>query len=661
MKNNNVIKDFKNLILKFSKENILLIYFIISSLINSTLIRMILLDDSTSFKPVMIDFGVILLIGVMSVFVKQKAKIKYFTIWSVVFTAICIINANYYGYYSSFASISLLATSVFVMDVSDAVVEDVLHLEHFIYLWQLVGLFYLNKKLKLKGYYLKRNTLNKVKVFFVSLIVSMLSIGTALTFVEKAEWNRFRNLWNRETVVSVFGIYTYQFNDFVQSLKPQLNNLFGHDKAYKNVKEYFENNPYKEQINEYTGIFEGKNIIAIHAESIQSVAMNTTFNDVEITPNLNKLASEGLYFSNFYSQVGVGTSSDAEFTYATSLMPSSSGTVFVNYFDTEYVTIQKLLKEQGYYVASMHANNGNFWNREVMHKNMGYNKFYDKDYFEIDETIGLGLSDKSFFKQVIPYLQEIKNSNEKFYTTLIMLSNHTPFSDLELMDEYDTSITYDIGDESIVANPIEGTILEKYFRSVHYADQAIGQLIEDLDNSGLLEDTVLVIYGDHEARIGKSKYNLLYNYNPLTGELYEEEDINYVEYNKYDYELDKKVPFIIWTKDNEYNEEINTPMGMIDVLPTLGNMLNIHNDYQLGNDIFNIKDGDNLVVFTDGSYLTNKIYYSSQKNEIYPLNNQAVEEQYVALNSQKAEKLIEISNDIITYDLLKELKEKEDW
>ena len=118
---------------------------------------------------------------------------------------------------------------------------------------------------------------------------------------------------------------------------------------------------------------------------------------------------------------------------------------------------------------------------------------------------------------------------------------------------------------------------------------------------------------------------------------------------------------LITIDSNKYNEEINTPMGMIDVLPTLGNMLNIHNDYQLGNDIFNIKDGDNLVVFTDGSYLTNKIYYSSQKNEIYPLNNQAVEEQYVALNSQKAEKLIEISNDIITYDLLKELKEKEDW
>ena len=646
---------------KYLKNNILLLYFVISSLINATIIRMTLLENSFSLKPFLIDTGIILLVSSFSYFIKSKSKIKYFTIWSFIFVLICIINAHYYGYYSSFASISLLATSTFVMDVSDAVVKDVLHLKYFIYLWQLIGLFYLNYLLKKKGYYENRISFNKKKMFKKTALTSIAIICSALIFVTGSEWNRFRNLWNRETVVRVFGIYTYQFNDLVQSLRPQLNNLFGHDKAYKEVKEYYEQNKYQQENNEYTAIFEGKNVIAIHAESIQSIALNRTFNNQEVTPNLNKLANEGIYFSNFYSQVGVGTSSDAEFTYATSLIPSLSGTVFVNYFDTEYVTIQKLLKEKGYYVASMHANNGDFWNREVMHKNMGYDQFYDKEFFTINETIGLGLSDKSFFKQVIPYLQDIKESNEKFYTTLIMLSNHTPFDDLQLMDEFETVVMYDVGNEKISANPIEGTMLENYFRSEHYADQAIGQLINDLDENGLLENTVLVIYGDHEARIDKEEYDLLYNYNPLTGELYDEDDKNYIEYNKYDYEIDKKAPFIIWTKDAEYNKEVTTPMGMIDVLPTLGNMLNVHSEYQLGNDIFSIKDGDNIVVFTDASYITSKIYYSSQKNEIYPTNNQAVEEKYVIENSKKADKIIEISNDIISFDLIKELKEKENW
>lgn len=649
----------KEKIEKYIKNYILTIYFILSSLINSTVLRWTILDNSFSLKPFLIDLGLILLVCSFSYFIKPKSRIKYYGIWSFIFVAICIINAHYYGYYSSFASISLLATSTFVTDVSDAVVKDVLHIKYFLYLWQLFGLLYLNYRLKKNKYYEKRAEYNKKKIFKKTLITSLVVICSALIFVKGSEWNRFRNLWNRETVVRTFGIYTYQFNDLIQSLRPRLNNIFGHDKAYKSFVEYYEDKKDEKATNKYTGIFEGKNVIVIHAESIQGIALNREFNGKEVTPNLNKLSKEGIYFSNFYSQVGVGTSSDAEFTFSTSLMPSSSGTVFVNYFNRDYVTIQKLMKEKGYYVTSMHANNGDFWNREVMHKNMGYDMFYDKDYFTIDETIGLGLSDKSFFKQVIPYLQDIKLSNKKFYTTLIMLSNHTPFDDLELTDEFETLVNYDINGRKITANPIEGTMLENYFRSVHYADQAIGQLINDLDENGLLDNTVLIIYGDHEARIDKEEYDLLYNYNPLTGKLYDESDENYVEYNKYDYELDKKVPFIIWTKDKIHQEEVTIPTGMIDALPTLGNMFNIKSKYQLGTDIFNIITGDNTVTFTDGSYLTSKIYYSAQKNEIYPITGEAVEESYVKKNAEKSDKIIEISNDIINFNLIKEYEEKQ--
>lgn len=635
---------------EYIKNNTLFIYFILSNIINSTLLRLMVLDSPHTIKPFLIDLGIVLLIGSFSYLIKPKNQKKYYTIWSFIFMAICIINAHYYGYYKSFVSISLLATSTFVSDVSDAVVKDVLHLKYFIFAWQFIVLIYLCKTSKLQF-----NQQKSKKIFKKILITSLIVLASGSIFIKKSEWNRFYNLWNRESVVRAFGIYTYQFDDLIQSLRPQLNNLFGHDKAYKNTIEYYEENQTKQETNEYTNIFKGKNVIVIHAESIQQVAMDMNFNGNEVTPNLNRLASEGLYFSNFYSQVGVGTSSDAEFTFSTSLMPSTNGTVFVNHFNKEYVTIQKLMKNQGYYVSSMHANNGDFWNRETMHKNMGYDMFYDKEYFTIDETIGLGLSDKSFFKQVIPYLLDIKQSNQNFYTTLIMLSNHTPFDDLELTDQFDTSLEYNINDQKIIANPIEGTMLENYFRSAHYADQAIGQLISDLDSNGLLENTIIVIYGDHEARIDKEEYDLLYNYNPLTKELYDETDANYKEYNKYDHELNKKVPFIIWSKDQTLAKEITTPMGMIDVLPTLGNMLGIYNEYQLGTDIFSITNNDNLVVFTDGSYLTSKIYYSGQKSEIYPINGEAVTEEYIKENSEKAEKIIEISNNIINFDLIKEI------
>ena len=97
-------------------------------------------------------------------------------------------------------------------------------------------------------------------------------------------------------------------------------------------------------------------------------------------------------------------------------------------------------------------------------------------------------------------------------------------------------------------------------------------------------------------------------------------------------------------------------MGMIDVLPTLGNMLGIHSEYQIGKDIFELKDPDNMVVFVDGSFLTSKVYYNSPKSEIYSINNEPITEDYIKIRSKYASELIEISNDIISYDLIKELK-----
>ena len=87
----------------------------------------------------------------------------------------------------------------------------------------------------------------------------------------------------------------------------------------------------------------GKNVIVIHAVSIQNFTIGLEFNGVELTPNLNKLAKEGMFFSNFYAQESVGTSSDSEFTLSTSLLPTSNGTVFINYWDREYLTIQKYI------------------------------------------------------------------------------------------------------------------------------------------------------------------------------------------------------------------------------------------------------------------------------------------------------------------------------
>ena len=634
-------------------------FFIISNLINGLIIRIVTVKNGLFISPLLVDLGFLILVSLLSLLIKKEKRIRYFITLSIIFNIVCIVNSIYYHYYSSFASISLIANITFASDVSDAIVENVLKAVDLIYIWQTITLVIIYKKTNKKEYIKHKE--NKKKLVKTGLITSLSLFAVAALFMPLNAWSRLYNLWNRESVVMNHGIYVYQLDDFIQSLTPKITSVLGHDKALKKVTDYYKENKYTPSNNEYTNIFKGKNIIVIHAESMQKFAMDLTFNNKEVTPNLNKLANEGIFFSNFYSQVGVGTSSDAEFTFNTSLMPSTKGTVFVNYFDRDYISIPKLLKEQGYYTYSMHANTGEFWNRNTMHKSLGYDKFYNKDSYTIDETIGLGLSDKSFFRQSVDIMKQIKEEeNKPFYSLLIMLSNHTPFSDLALMEDYKTTIDVTIDNQTVTRDYLNNTTMGNYLKSVHYADSAIGEFIDNLDKEGLLENTVLVIYGDHDARLDFEDFNLLYNYDPITDTIKTENDEGYIPYTKYNYELDRKVTFIIWTKDQNYNLNVNTPMGMIDVLPTLGNMIGIHSDYQLGKDIMNLKGDDNTVTFIDGSFLTSKVYYNSPKGEIYSINNEPITEEYIKERAKKSSDLIEVSNDIITYDFIKEIKNQKE-
>lgn len=641
------IKKFKELFKNIEKNYPIILYFVVANFINAVLFR-IFTTGSFAIRALFFDFGVVLLLAGFSLLVKKKNF--YFIIVSIILIACCVINSIYYNYYSSFVSVSLLATSVFLKDFGDVVLDFAIRITDWIYLWELIGLFIVIKKYKFD--------VKIYKNWFLEMaIISLISLGVGCALPPYTSFSRLIKLWNRVSVVNNFGVYVYQVDDIVQSLKPTFNNIFGYDGALKEVKEYYGKNGNVQSVNDYTGIFEGKNIIVIHAESLQSFTLGLSFNDEEVTPNLNKLAKEGIYFSNFYAQVGVGTSSDTEFTYATSLLPANTGTVFVNYYNNKFVTVQNMLNNKGYYVFSMHGNNGDFWNRDAMHINMGYDKFYSKSSFVIDEEYGLGLSDKSFFRQVVPMISDIKNNiGEPYYGTLITLTNHTPWSDTEIYSDYDVSMTVSIDGEDVVRDYLEGKTMGNYIKAVNYMDEAIGQFINDMDEAGLLENTVIVIYGDHDARLGKKQFEYMYNYDPISDRVLNERDDNYVEFNDYDYELSKKVPFIIWTKDTQFELDVDTPMGMIDAGVTLGNMLGIYNKYALGKDIMNISKEDGIVVFKDGSYITDKIYYNSKDNEAYALSPGVISDDYIKKNSKYADDIISVSYNLITYDLIKDLE-----
>ena len=254
--------------------------------------------------------------------------------------------------------------------------------------------------------------------------------------------------------------------------------------------------------------------------------------------------------------------------------------------------------------------------------------------------------------------------------TLIQLSNHSPFAatdyNPELYDYFgklDLTNTYEVIDEKTGEKTtkkddyLEGTKLGNYLISAHYADMALGTFIDYVNNSEYYNNTVFVLYGDHDARLNKNEYVYYYNYDVKTGEVYEEGDEGYYDYNNFRHEINRRTPLVFWTKNKGVARKIKrvneNTMGMYDVMPTLGNMMGFSNKYALGHDIYDVKD-NNFVVFPNGNFVTNSVYYSSSANNYLILKeNVIIEEDYLENIKEQAEDILSVSNDIIVHDLIK--------
>lgn len=659
-----IIKKIYLSIIDYIISNRLFLSYVFLAFISTLIVRYATIGDVFMFVSMLIDMGVILILGSFAYLLKPKNQFKYLycVLFFIFFTTTS--NSIYYTFYTNFASLSLITALSQTGEVTDSVFSK-LKLLDFIYIPMIMVFHYVHSRLKKSTYYNYLAHVEKsLKSMLITCGVGVILIIIAVAQFNKADYSRLSKQWNREYNVRRFGILMYQGNDIVQSLIPKFSTLFGYDKALLEYKEFYaEEKEHKN--NEYTDIFKGKNVVFVHMESVQQILFDFSFNGKEVLPNTHQLAKEGMFFSNFNPQISVGTSSDTEFTLNTSLMPALSGTVAVSYYNRKYITIEKLLKEQGYYTFSMHGNKASMWNREKLHKSFGYDRFYsEKDFkFSDNQVVGLGISDHDFFIQIMPYLEEIEQNNQNYMGTIITLSNHSPFADLSKYGDYSLSVpvkrynsskgTY----ETVEDDFLEGTELGNYIHSAHYGDQALGEFISYVKASDYFNDTIFVFYGDHEAKISRSEYNKYFNHDYQTGTTYNKNDSHYKEYDRFDYDLAKNTPLIIWTKNEDLrkkiNKEIKYPMGMYDVLPTIGNMMGFSSPYALGNDIFNTKN-NNIVIFPNGNILSSKVYYNNASEQYRVLKNDAViSEDYIQNLKDYAEKRLSVSNNIILFDLIK--------
>jgi len=303
--------------------------------------------------------------------------------------------------------------------------------------------------------------------------------------------------------------------------------------------------------NEYFGAAKGKNLIYIQVESLEDFVINKEINGKEITPYLNSIINKSLYFPNTYEQVNEGTSADCDFMVNTSLLPVRRGCTFFRYPNDDYNSMPKILEKNGYDTMVIHPDKGSFWNYEIaLSGGIGFKRFEDYYSLNVDETIGMGISDKNYFEQVAPKLKELK---KPFYGMTITLTNHGPFN---LPEEYR---------ELNLESELNQNRLGGYFESVHYTDKQIGMFIDLLDKEDILKNSIIVIMGDHA---GIHKY---YN-----------DDIDNLS-NKEEWYLDDgnhKVPLIIYDPNQSFKSQTfdNLINGQIDVMPTLLYLLGIPSD-----------------------------------------------------------------------------------
>ncbi|MHB8075461.1 MAG: LTA synthase family protein [Desulfosporosinus fructosivorans] len=365
-------------------------------------------------------------------------------------------------------------------------------------------------------------------------------------------------------VVDVFGKNDQKFlfrcswsqNQTMSNLSPLGYHLFDTYKYWEDSKPFVLSTEEKKHVeawfsakienlpeNSYSSKFQGKNLIVLQVESLEKFVIGKSVNGQEITPKLNRLLNNSLYFPNFYEQVWNGTSSDSDLMTNTSVYPVRQGSTFFQFPGNTYNSLPKILESHGYSTLAIHPDKGGYWNWRQALTAIGFQKTIDEGYFQMDERIGFGLSDGTYLRQVGPVL---KAEKQPFYSFLVTLTSHSPF---------DLPIQY----RKLKLDPVlDESKLGGYFQSINYTDQQIGAFIDKLDKDGLLENTVIALYGDHT---GVHKF-------------YDDEIKQLKNPESWWLEGHNQIPLIIFSKGMT-GEEIKTTGGHIDILPTLASVMGI--------------------------------------------------------------------------------------
>ncbi|EGS9999303.1 LTA synthase family protein [Clostridium perfringens] len=475
---------------------------------------------------------------------KGKGRMWAAIVIDILVTILFIADIWYYRVNGTFLSIRHIIEPGIFNPIGKSLFNfkpiDLLFLVDFVILF-LVYKFTGLKNVKYKSR-LKTRLIAFISVFGISAIV----IGFGhyyLDIAKKSDKVLFRIAWAPFQTFSDISPLGYHGYDIYYYTNKEMTLT---DAQKNEIKTWFDENKEDLPDNKYKGMFEGKNLIAIQVESLENFVIGQKVYGQEITPNINKLLKNSLYFDNIKEQNNSGISSDCDLMVNTSMLPVRDGSTFFGYPWTEYNTLQDLLNSKGYNTISTHPEVPGNWNWAEAHKSFKADKIWDASQFDQSEVIGLGMSDESYLKQIG---DKLKKEKQPFYTFLVTLTSHGPFEVPE--DKQYLNLPEDLNENMLGA----------YFQSVRYTDEAIGKFINQLKEEGLLENTVIMIYGDH---CGVHKfYEDDIKDSPLEGDWWKDNE--------------KEIPFMIYNPSIK-GETISKEGGQIDFLPTIAYLLGFNRD-----------------------------------------------------------------------------------
>lgn len=608
------------------KDYMQFIFFTSILLLKFLLVRSLLFENISILYTVFLEIGYLLVFLGLIEFLPAKMKTPLYILVNFIISLILLAVLIYHDYFGYIVTIHAFSQLGQIGTIKDSVIQ-LLNPIYFALFADFIVLILLALLRKKELLYPRQNKNDK-------LILSILIAGAALVAI---------NVYNQKDVqiantvlaAEKQGILTYEIlaakEQATAENKPALT-AAQQEELPNQIKEIKQISTLPEDELKYSGIAKDKNIIVIQAEAFQVFPLNLKVDGVEITPFLNELIKDSLYFPNVYQQIGPGNTSDAEFIFNTSLYSAPWTATSETFGDRVIPSFPKLLKGEDYKSLTFHANDVSFWSRNNLYPALGFDQYYDIKFFGNKDVIGIGPSDEVLYSKAMPELKKLYNKDQKFYAQFVTLSSHHPFKipaekhPVRLPDRY------------------KGTLAGDYLQAIHYTDKTLQEFVQNLKNEGMWEDTIFVLYGDHfglqPSGLKESDLALL---KEITGQDYTFLD----QFN---------IPLIISVPGQNAAELIENPGSQIDMLPTLANLigLSMENYVHFGQDIVNYPD--NLFgmryYMPYGSFFNNEIAFK-------PAEGFADGE---AFNIQTGEPLAEFSQYQNDYDrIMKLLKLSDDY